>query len=496
MIVLALVDGVPKIMNLREVIRHFLDHRHDVVRRRSEHDLKVAQDREHVLKGLKVAVDHIDEVVSLIRRAKDAAQANTRLRKRFKLSERQAQAILDMRLARLTSLAIEELRAELRQVRAQIRDLKDILAKETRRWAIVKEELQELAKKYGDDRRTEIVDKVVEFSVEDLIAEEEMVITVSREGYVKRLPVDTYRRQRRGGRGVSGMTTKEEDWVEHLFVASTHDHLLFITANGKIYGLKVHEIPEASRVARGKPIQQLLSFGKDERIAAMFHAREFRDDRYVMFVTGKGIVKKTPLSAYANPRKSGIIAISVGKGDEVIDAQTTDGKNEIILATRLGLAIRFKEKDARSMGRTARGVRGVGLRKGDEVVGMVVVRRKAELLTVTENGMGKRTDLGAYRRQGRGGRGIINIRVTQKTGKVTGIREVVPEDEVMLVTRKGIVNRQRVSEIRETRRAAQGVRLIALGSGDRVVDVARLVSEEEEEAGAGAGRQPELTPAE
>ena len=481
-ILLALVDGVPKIMDLREVIRHFVDHRHEVIVRRSRHDLKVAEDREHILKGLKVAVDHIDEVVAIIRKAKDTPAASDRLQKRFKLSERQAQAILDMRLARLTSLAIEELQAELKEVRAQIKDLKDILAKEARRWAIVKDELSELAKKYGDDRRTRIVEEAAELSVEDLIAEEEMVITVSHEGYVKRLPVDTYRRQRRGGRGVAGMATKEEDWVEHLFVASTHDHVLFVTANGKIYGLKVHEIPEAGRAARGKPIQHLLSLGREERIAALFHAREFRDDHYVMFVTRKGVVKKTPLSAYANPRKSGIIAIAVAKGDELIEAQITEGKNEIILATRNGYAVRFPEKDARAMGRTARGVRGIGLRKGDEVVGMVVVRRRAELLTVTEKGMGKRTDLKAYRRQHRGGRGIINLRVTEKTGKVVGVKEVVPEDEVMLITRKGIVNRQRVSEIRETGRAAQGVRLIALEDADRVMDVASVVSEEAEAA--------------
>ncbi|MGH7545222.1 MAG: DNA gyrase subunit A, partial [Gemmatimonadota bacterium] len=357
-ILLALVDGVPKIMDLKELLRHFLDHRHEVVVRRSRHDLQVAEDREHILKGLKVAVDNIDEVVAMLKKAKDPAAGSAALQERFKLSERQAQAILDMRLARLTSLAIEELNAELKQVRALIQDLKDILAKETRRWTIVKDELKELVKKYGDDRRTEIVDEAVEFSVEDLIAEEEMVITVSHEGYVKRLPIDTYRRQRRGGRGVSGMTTKEEDWVEHLFVASTHDHLLFVTGSGKIYGLKVHEVPEASRAARGKPIQQLLSLGGNERVAALLHAREFRDDRYVMFVTRRGIVKKTALSAYTSPRRSGIIAISVAKGDEVIDAHITEGKNEIILATRNGIAVRFLEKDARPMGRTARGVRG------------------------------------------------------------------------------------------------------------------------------------------
>ena len=483
-ILLALVDGVPKIMDLREVLRRFLDHRHEVVLRRSRHDLRVAEDREHVLKGLKVAVDHIDEVVALLKKAKDAAQASEELRKRFALSERQAQAILDMRLARLTSLAVEELNAELRQVRAQIRDLKDILAKEPRRWAIVKEELQELARKYGDDRRTEIVAETVEFAVEDLIPEEEMVITVSRQGYVKRLPVDTYRRQRRGGRGVAGMATKEEDWVEHLFVASTHDHLMFVTANGKLYGLKVHEIPEASRVARGKPIQQLVTLAPDERIAAIVHAREFADDRYVVFVTRQGIVKKTPLSEYANPRRSGIIAVRTRPGDEVIDAQVTDGDNDIVLATRDGVAIRFSERDVRPMGRAAAGVRGITLRKGDAVVGTVVVRRAAELLTVTEKGMGKRTDLARYRRQRRGGRGILNLRVTEKTGKVVGVKEVQPGDEVMLITRNGIVNRQRVAEIRETGRAAQGVRLIALEEGDVVVDVASVVAEEDEGAEA------------
>ncbi|MBI4513344.1 MAG: DNA gyrase subunit A [Gemmatimonadetes bacterium] len=478
---LALVDGVPRVLNLKELIRHFLDHRHEVVVRRSRHDLQNAQNREHIFKGLKVAVDHIDEVVEIIRRAKDAAQAQARLQKRFQLSERQAQAILDMRLARLTSLAIEELATELKQVRALIKDLKDILAAPARRWAIIRDELRALGAKYGDDRRTEIVDEAAEFSVEDLIAEEEMVITVSHDGYIKRLPVDTYRRQRRGGRGVSGMATKEEDWVEHLFVASTHDHLLFVTARGRLYGLKVHEIPEAGRVARGKPIHTLVGLSQEDRIAAMLHAREFAEDRTVMFVTGNGVVKKTPLAQFANPRRTGIIAIVVGGGDECIDAQVTDGTNEIILATRGGLAIRFPERDVRPMGRAAHGVRGITLRKGDRVVGMVVARRKAEILTVTEKGMGKRTELSAYRRQHRGGRGVINMRLTAKTGKVVGIKEVVPQEEVMLITRKGIVNRQRVSEIRKTGRAAQGVRLIMLEASDLVVDVASVVSEEAEE---------------
>ncbi len=480
-IMLALVEGVPKIMNLKEMVQHFVDHRHEIVVRRSEHDLQVAEDREHILVGLKKAVDNIDAIVEIIKKAKDPDEAAKRLRSRYKLSERQAEAILNMRLARLTGLEVEKLQAEIKEVRTQIKDLKAILASKPRRMKIVKGELDELVDKYGDDRRTEIASEVEDFSLEDLIAEEEMVVTVSHEGYIKRIPVDTYRRQRRGGRGVAGMSTKEEDWVEHLFIASTHDYILFFTARGRVYWLKVHQIPQTGRTARGKPIVNLIRVSKDDRITAMVRVREFSEVAYLLFATRKGIVKKTPLAAYSNPRSGGINAIGVKQGDELIDVWLTSGKDQVVLATRNGKAIRFKEEEVRAMGRSARGVKGVALGRGDEVVGLVVVVEGAALLVVTERGMGKRTQIEHYRLQRRGGKGVINIRLSKKTGKVVAIKEVSDDDELVVVTRKGIVNRQQVKEIRTTGRNAQGVRVINLDPGDLVVDVTRVVSEKQEE---------------
>ena len=478
-IMLALVDGVPKIMDLAEMIRHFVDHRHDVVVRRSKYDLRVAEEREHILLGLKKAVDHIDAVIEIIKQAKDPEQASQRLQKRYKLTSVQAEAILNMRLARLTGLEVEKLKAEIKEVRKTILELKAILASKRRRMTIIKRELAELADKYGDERRTEIAGEIVDFSLEDLIAEEEVVVTVSHEGYTKRMPVDTYRRQRRGGRGVAGMATKEEDWVEHLFVASTHDYILFFTARGRVHWLKVHLIPQTGRAARGRPIINLIRISKDDRVAAMVPVREFREDEYLLFATRKGLVKKTSLAAYANVRSSGINAISVVDDDELIDVQLTGGEHEVVLATRKGKAIRFHEREVREMGRVAQGVRGIALGRGDQVVGLVVVRDEAALLVVTEKGMGKRTKISQYRMQRRGGKGVINVRLSPKTGKVVSIREVRDEDELVLITRKGIVNRQRVKEIRETGRNAQGVRLINLDAGDQVMDVARVVSERE-----------------
>jgi DNA gyrase subunit A len=485
-IMLALVKGVPKIMNLQEMVEHFVDHRHEIVVRRSQHDLKVAEEREHILVGLKKAVDHIDAIIEIIKKAKDPEQAKARLRKPYTLTDRQAQAILDMRLARLTGLEVEKLKAELKEVRATIKDLKAILASKKRRMTIVKKELDELTKQYGDERRTEIAGEVVDFSLEDLIAEEEMVVTVSHEGYIKRMPVDTYRRQRRGGRGIAGMGTKEEDWVEHLFTASTHDYILCFTARGRIHWLKVHRVPQTSRTARGRPVVNLIRINKDDRITAMVPVREFVEDRYLLFSTQKGLVKKTSLAAYGNVRSSGINAISVVSGDELIDVRLTNGQQEVVLATRNGKAIRFHESEVREMGRVARGVKGIVLGRGDEVIGLVTVADEAALLVVTEKGMGKRTQIGHYRMQRRGGKGVINVRLGTKTGKVVSIKEVSDDDELVLVTRKGIVNRQRVKEIRETGRNAQGVRLVNLDAGDRLVDVTRVVSEKEEEELASA----------
>jgi DNA gyrase subunit A len=481
-IMLALVDGVPRIMNLKEMISHFVDHRHEIVVRRSKYDLKVAEDREHILIGLKKAVDNIDAIVEIIKKAKDPEQASKKLRSRYKLTEVQADAILNMRLARLTGLEVEKLKAELKEVRAQITDLKAILASKKRRMTIIKKELDELSEKYGDDRRTDIAGEIVDFSMEDLIAEEKMVVTVSHEGYIKRIPVDTYRGQRRGGRGIAGMATKEEDWVEHLFTASTHDYILFFTARGRVHWLKVHQVPQTSRTARGKPIVNLVKFNTDDRLAAMVPVREFRDDQYLLFATRRGMVKRTSLAAYGNVRSSGINAISVVDKDELIDVRRTHGGNQVILASRNGKAIRFKESEVREMGRVARGVKGIVLGRGDEVVDLVVVDDEAALLVVTERGMGKRTKIDQYRMQRRGGKGVINVRLSPKTGKVVSIMEVKDADELVFVTRNGIVNRQRVKEIRETGRNAQGVRLVNLDAGDKLVDVTRVVSEKEEES--------------
>jgi DNA gyrase subunit A len=497
-IMLSLVGGVPRVLNLKEMLRYFVDHRHEVVVRRTEYDLAQALEREHILEGLKIAVDNIDEVIELIRSSADTEEANTRLQTRFGLSERQSKAILDMRLARLTGLETEKLEEELAQVRATIADLRGILDSVERRYEIIKEELHEVARIYGDPRRTEIVAANGDLSIEDLLADEEMVITVSHGGYIKRLPLDTYRLQRRGGRGLQGMETKEEDWVEHLFLARTHDYLTFFTRQGHCYWLKVHEIPQAGRNARGRPIVNLLALRPEEQIAATVPVRDFQEERHLIFATRNGVVKKTALSAYGNVRVVGVNAINIEEGDELIDVQITDGDDEIILATHNGLAIRFHEGDVRVMGRATTGVRGVTLTEGDRVVGMVVVRKdtadEATLLVATEQGVGKRSRIEDYRLQRRGGKGVINIRISERTGRVIAIKEVFPDDELVLVTRNGVVNRQRVGEIRVIGRATQGVRLLTLDVNDLVVDAARLLAAEatngevdpEFEGGAGA----------
>jgi DNA gyrase subunit A len=479
-ILLALVGGVPKVLSLREMLTHFIEHRHNVVVRRTAFDLARAEEREHILEGLKIAVDNIDEVIKIIRGSRDADEASGRLRESFDLSERQAKAILDMRLARLTGLEMEKLDEELAAVRDVIALLREILGSKDRRMSIIGEELDEIASKYGDDRRTEITGDISGLEMEDLIADEEMVITVSRQGYVKRVGIDTYRAQRRGGRGLQGMGTKEEDWVEHLFVASAHDYLMVFTRRGQCYWIKVWQVPESGRTSRGKPVVNLLNLSSEEEIAAVVPVREFAEDKYLLFCTRGGKVKKTSLAAYGNVRSVGLNAINILEDDELIDVRITDGTNEIILASRDGKAIRFFEEDARPMGRAAAGVRGILLREGDEVIGMVVVRTEdATLLVVSEYGMGKRTEIDAYRLQSRGGQGVINLKTNEKTGKVVAIKSVVPTDQLMLITRNGVVNRQRVEEIRVIGRATQGVRLMRVDEGDAVMDVARIVSEGE-----------------
>jgi len=461
-IMLALADGQPKVMNLKEMLQHFVDHRHHVITKRTAFDLAQAEAREHILEGLKIAVDNIDEVVQIIRKAKDVPSADAALRSRFGLSEKQSEAILNMRLARLTALEIDKLEDELKEVRALIKQLRSILESRDERMAILKGELDELDKKFGNPRRTEIVADEGDFSIEDLIAEEDMVVTISHAGYIKRIPVTTYRRQRRGGRGLNGMGTKEDDWVEHLFVASTHDYVLFFTDRGQVYWLKVYDIPQGGRAARGRPVINLIQVQPEERITAFVTVREFTDTQSLIFATAQGVVKKTLLSAYGNPRATGINAINIEAGDQLIDVQVTDGTNDVVLATRDGMSIRFSEKDVREMGRATTGVRGIQLEGDDRVIGMVVIRRDATLLVVSERGLGKRSPLGDYRVQKRGGKGIITLRRTEKTGAVVALKEVLPEDELMLVTR-------------------QGVKVMNLDPGDTVMDVARVVPEDEEE---------------
>jgi DNA gyrase subunit A len=480
-ILLALVDGQPKVMGLREILQHFIDHRLEVIVRRTEFDLAKALDREHVLEGLKIAVDNIDEVIKIIRGSKNTEEASAALQETFELSERQAKAILDMRLARLTGLEIEKLETELAEVRAMIEEFRSILGSEARRQEILKEELREISEKYGDDRRTEITEAVGSFNVEDLIVEEDMVITVSHQGYVKRLPTDTYRAQRRGGRGLRGMDTKDEDWVEHLFVASTHDYLMIFTRSGQCYWIKVWELPVGGRTSRGKPIVNLLNLSSEEDIASVVPVREFSDERHLLFCTRRGVVKKTALSAYGNVRTVGLNAINIREGDELIDVQITSGDDQIVLASRAGMAIRFHERDARQMGRATEGVRGLDLRGDDVVIGMVVVRPDSKLLVVSENGLGKRSMVDAYRLQKRGGKGVINLKTSDRTGQVVAIKSVQDDEQLMVITRNGVVNRQRVSEISVIGRATQGVKLVNLDEGDTVVDVARVIIEDDEE---------------
>ncbi len=476
---LALVNGVPRVMPLKEMLEHFVSHRHQIIVRRTQFDLDAAQAREHILDGLKIAVDNIDEVITIIRGSEDTDTADQRLRARFGFTEKQSDAILNMRLARLTGLEIDKLEAELAEIRALIADLKDILASRDRRMSILLGELEEVTKQYGDDRRTEIVPDQADFSIEDLIAEEDMVITISHTGYIKRIPVSTYRRQRRGGRGLAGMGTKEDDWVEHLFIASTHDYLMFFSNRGQVYWLKVHEIPQGGRAARGKPIIQCIAIRPDERIAALVPVREFSDQQWLFFATRNGTVKKTALSAYANPRSTGINAINILEGDELIDVQVTGGTNDIVLATEQGMSIRFHESDVREMGRAVTGVRGIVLGDKDRVIGMVVVRRESTLLVVSNHGYGKRSELGEYRVQKRGGKGIITFNCTAKTGSCVALKEVLDEDELMLITRHGVIIRVPVAGIRVIGRNTQGVRVMNLDEGDSLVDVARVVTEDE-----------------
>ena len=484
-ILLALVDGVPRVLTLRELLLKFIGHRHEVVVRRSEFDLRKAREREHILEGLKVAVDNVDEVIRIIRASADRTAAAAELRAGFGLSEAQAEAILNMRLARLTGLEMRKLEEELAEVRGRIGELEALLASRDRRMQVIVGELRGLSERYGDDRRTRIIGESFRLEMGDLIVDEEVVLTVSHHGYVKRIPIDTYRSQRRGGRGLQGMGTKESDWVEHLFVASTHDVLMIFTRDGTCHWLRVWQIPQGSRQARGKPIVNLLNIGRGSKIASIVPVREFSDDRWLLFATRDGMVKRTPLAAYGNVRSVGLRAINIREGDELIDVRITGGDDEVILATEAGKAIRFRESDCRVMGRIAGGVKGIWLAEGDRVVGMVVVRPDSSLLVVTDGGMGKRTEVGDYRLQRRGGKGVISMKLSERAGKVVSIKAVSPDEEVMLITRRGVINRQRTEEIRIIGRLTKGVRLVALDKKDEIMDVARVVADNGPGDGAG-----------
>ena len=482
-IMLAIVGGRPKVLNILELIETFIEFRRDVVRRRTEFELKKAEARYHILEGLKIALDHLDAVIKLIRGSKTVAEARDGLMTAFGLSQLQSQAILDMQLQRLTGLERQKILDELAELLKTIERLRAILASERLLMQIIVDELKAVRDKYGDDRRTEIIDgEAGEISIEDLITEEDMAITVTNTGYIKRTAITTYRGQRRGGKGRIGMRTREEDFVNHLFVASTHAYIMIFSDRGRAYWLKVHEIPDVGPGGKGKSVANLVSMEEGEKIAAMLAVKEFEENKFVVMGSLKGVIKKTSLSAFSNPRAGGIIAMGVEDGDAVITVQLTDGTGEIFIGTRDGMAIRFEEGDVRGMGRTAYGVRGITLRDEDYVVAMEVVGPTGTLLTVTERGYGKRTELDEYRVQSRGGVGVINISTSTRNGKVVGVIYVQDGDELLLITQQGMIIRMQANDVRAIGRATQGVRLIEIEGDDKVVSIARLVEKDDEPA--------------
>jgi len=479
-IMLSIVDGQPRIFNLKKVLEHFIAHRKEVVIRRTAYELREAEKRAHILEGLKVAVENIDDVVALIKKSKSPSEAKLALRDRFELSDIQAQAILEMRLQRLTGLERDKIVQEYKEILELITKLKTILADEKLIFGIIKDEITEIKEKYGDERRTIILDgDIAEIDVADLIQKEEMVVTVSHLGYIKRHPVSSYRAQRRGGKGKRGMTTRDEDFVEKIFSACTHDTMLVFTTRGRVQWIKVYDIPEVSRTAKGKSISNLIRLGTDEKVAAILPVEEFSKDEHVFFITKKGRIKKTELSAYSNPRAGGIIAISL-KDDELVQVRLAHKGEDIIISTAQGQAIRFDENDIRPMGRSAAGVKGISLKNGDDaVVGMDVVAPGQTILTVSEKGYGKRTNLDEYRKQSRGGSGIITLKVTDKTGRVVTAQQVNEEDDLMLITNKGKIIRQQVKAISIIGRNTQGVRLMVMANGETVMSAAVIEPEEE-----------------
>lgn len=475
-IMLALVEGQPHVLALKDMLDKFLHHRRNVVLRRTRFELRKAEEKAHILEGLKIALDHLDEIISLIRKSKTPEEAKTGLMTNYPLSQIQAQAILDMRLQRLTGLEREKIIKDYEDTLKEIERLKAILGSDALVTQIIKDELVEVRAKYGDERRTDIVPETADLTIEDLITEEEMVITVSHNGYIKRNPLSIYRSQRRGGKGLTGMETREEDFVEQLFIGSTHDYMLFFSNKGRLYWLKIYQIPEAGRAAKGKALINLLSLSDGERITTALNVKDFNEG-YLMMFTKAGIVKKTKLKEYSNPRAKGIIAVTLDEGDELIAVKKTSGNNDIIIGTKKGLAARFKEEDVRAAGRAARGVIGIRLGKDDEVVSANVVEEKMSLLTVTEKGIGKRTDISEYPVHRRGGKGVISIKVVEKGGNAVGLLQVRDEDEVVLITNAGKLIRTVAGNISLLGRNTQGVKLMDLEPDDRIVSMGRVVED-------------------
>jgi len=476
---LALVNGAPKVLTLQQMMQYFLDHRMDVLIKRTQFDLDAAERRAHILEGFIIALDNIDAVIDTIKKSRDTETAKVNLMKRFKLSEIQAKAILDMRLQRLTGLERKKIEDEYKETIKFIQKMKAILSNEKLRKQIIRDELLILRDKYTDERRTKIEHELKEFKLEDIIAEEDVVVTISHAGFIKRFPVSGYRKQGRGGKGVTGAGTREEDFIEHMFVASTHHYIMFFTDQGKCYWLKVHEIPEGGRATKGRSILNLVEKEKEENITAFVTVKEFTDDKFIVMATEHGTVKKTVLSAYSNIRRGGIAAIKLAEGDRLIEAKLSDGNNDIIIGTRFGMAVHFKEKDVRDMGRTATGVRGIKLGKNDAVIGMIVVRNATTLMVVTEKGFGKRSEIEDYRLTKRGGKGVITVKTSDRNGKLIAMKEVNNNDELVIITTGGMVIRQSVAELRVMGRNTQGVRLIRLNEGDDIADIARVMPEEE-----------------
>lgn len=493
-ILLALVEDIPRIMPLKEMLNHFIKFRHTVVVRRTEFERREAEARAHILEGLKVALDNIDEAIGIIRASKNPDAAKEGLMNAFDLSEKQSQAILDMRLQKLTGLEVEKVVEEYKEVIKLIAQLKGILENKNQRMDIIKSELMNIRDNYADERRTEIIPVDTDFSIEDMIAQEEVVLTITHNGYIKRTAVGTYRSQRRGGRGVQGARSREEDFVEHLFIANTHDYMLFFTDKGKCHWLKVYDIPQGGRAASGRAIVNLIGCEPGEKVEAFVNVSEFDKEHFVVMTTKKGIVKKTALTAYSNPRKGGIYAIEIREGDRLIEAKITDGTNDILLGTREGKSIRFSESDIRPTGRKTMGVKGITLSsKTDEVIGMLVIKREGTILVATEKAYGKRTDVIQYRNQKRGGKGVMTMRTTEKTGKLVALMEVVDMDDLIVITDKGVLMRQSISEIRTIGRVTQGVRLVKLDAGSTISSITKVIHEDV--PSGGATEQPEQTPA-